>query len=178
MPNGQIEMVRDDGVVAQARIEPSDIDGSVLALPIWPKIGRAQAISISEQLERLLTSRQSMGMVTAGSDGQHHRDYYQFFYPRVLALRRHLQEITASPRRSAIQDPPAPTMPYFWQEVDRIFASWGTKRPFNFNLLTRLEGRLMDLAEETHAGDYHQPLPMEGAGLIGLADLIGNVVSL
>jgi hypothetical protein len=168
MITGEILEVRGGEVVVQVTFEPTDIDGSALTLPEWPAIDRRDASRIELLLKRLLSGEKAPGLKGRGTDGGHPVSLYQAFYPRTVAMYLH---IIASPPAEML-DEVVPSMDtlYFWAEVRRILGSWGRKRPSSFDILARLEVRVMDLTEMTLAGVSHDALPDEGIGVVGLGN--------
>ena len=170
MITGHILDVRGGEVVVQAMLEPTDVDGSELTLPEWPAIDAGQASTIILPLKRLLTGQRPEDEQTAyGSDGHYPVSYHQAFYPRTVALCRRLESVATLKGVANIEEE-GPTIPYFWEEVMRILGTWGSERPSSFDVLARLEVRLMDLTEMTRAGAYHSVVTKGGYQPTGMAD--------
>ena len=149
---------------------PTDIDGSALLLPNWPVIRPDQTTAINMMLGRLLRGKPASGESIRGADGEHPECYYQAFYPRTVAMYRHLETITMLPDTCDVEGHALPDIPYFWEEVMRILDRWGTERLSSFDVLARLEVRLMDLREMTMIGVAHSVLSKGGYEPIRMAD--------
>jgi hypothetical protein len=156
-------------VQVQGTSLPNKPEEGKVRLPRWPAIDVAQAKSISGQLKVLLSGKGAADQTNIGNDGLVPPTYLQTIFPRVVAMYQHL--VKSEPATSD----EAPLFLYFWKEVLRILKSQRTLCRSTYDVLGRLEDRLMDLVEETQAGGSHEVLPEEETPVVGLGDLTEEV---